>query len=563
MTRFVNRTTLLILIFLIQPAVFCSQDNSGPADHVMQAMADELQRSMTELRLKGLESPYFIQYIVLDEEECVAEATFGALVSSTQNRSRTLHAQVRVGDYTFDNSEFIAGPGGSSTGVLLPIVIEDDYLALRHAMWLATDSAYKQAVEIFSRKRAFVQNKMQGQQTQDFSKESATRSIGTRQVLTFDKAGVEKQLRDWSRIFKAYPAIQYSAVRLIARSTHRYIVNSEGTQILQPTLLVMLEVDARTQATDGMRIERSVPFYARSFDQLPSSNEVEKSIRELISDLDAARLAPTLEKDYSGPVLLTGPAAAEMFVRVLAPNLSGQRPPLSERSQQSARGSELLDRMNRPVLPIDIAVYDDPALREFNGKGLVGFYTIDDQGIPGRRVSLVENGLLVDLLMSRRPGSEGQQSNGHGRSGYPGRETAQISNLVIGAKQAKNYEDLKQALIQLCRAERLQYGLVIKAVESSGAGSMGIPFLTYKVYVSDGHEDLIRGANPGTLTVQSLRHIQAVGDDSNVANYLLGMRGAETPASVIAPSVLLEEMDLRRPSGAQQKPALLTPPPRP
>jgi TldD protein len=560
MTRLVIMPILPILILLMLPAVSSSQDNSGPADLVMQAMSDELQRSMTELRLQGLESPYFIQYTVLDEEESVAEATFGALTSSTQNRSRMLHAQVRVGDYAFDNSEFMAGPGGSSTGVLLPIVIEDDYLALRHAMWLATDSAYKQAVEIFSRKRAFVQNKMQGQQTQDFSKESATRSIEAKQAPIFDRGGLEKQLRDWSRIFKEYPAIQDSAVRLIARLTHRYLVNSEGTRVLQPTLLVMLEVEASAQAADGMRIERSTPFYARSFDQLPSPGEVEKSIRELISDLDTVRSAPTLEKDYSGPVLLTGPAAAEMFVRVLAPNLSGQRPPLSERSQQTARGSELLDRMNRPVLPLDISVYDDPALREFNGKGLIGFYAIDDQGIPERRVSLIEDGLLVDLLMSRRPGPEGQQSNGHGRSGYPGRETAQVSNLIISAKQAKNYQDLKQALIQLCRAERLQYGLLIKAMEPSGSGSMGIPFLTYKVYVSDGREELIRGANAGTLAVQSLRHIQAAGDDSFVANRLLGVRGAETPVSVVAPSVLIEEMDLKRPSGAQQKPALLTPP---
>jgi TldD protein len=322
----------------------------------------------------------------------------------------------------------------------------------------------------------------------------------------------------------------------------------------------MLEVEASAQAYDGMRIERSLPFYARSFDQLPSPAEAEKSIRELIADLEAVRGAPTLEKDYSGPVLLTGPAAAEMFVRVLAPNLSGQRAPLSERSQQAARGSELLDRMNRPVLPTDISVYDDPALKELNGKGLIGFYGIDDQGVPGRRVPLIEDGLLVDLLMSRRPGPEGQQSNGHGRSGFPGRETAQISNLIISAKQARNDQDLKQALIRLCQDERLQYGLLIRALEPGGSSSIGIPFLTYKVYVEDGREELIRGANAGALAVQSLRHIQAVGGDSYVANRLLGVRGAETPVSIVAPSVLLEEMDLKRQAGAQQKPTLLTPP---
>ena len=49
-------------------------------------------------------------------------------------------------------------------------------------------------------------------------------------------------------------------------------------------------------------------------------------------------------------------------------------------------------------------------------------------------------------------------------------------------------------------------------------------------------------------------------DDSFVANRLTGSQNAATPVSVVAPSVLLEEVDLKRPGIAQQKPALLTNP---
>jgi len=52
-----------------------------------------------------------------------------------------------------------------------------------------------------------------------------------------------------------------------------------------------------------------------------------------VRTLTALRTAPIFNKDYSGPVLLTGQASAEMFARVLAPNLSGQRLPLTEREQ--------------------------------------------------------------------------------------------------------------------------------------------------------------------------------------------------------------------------------------
>ena len=83
-----------------------------PADPVMRAMTDELQRSVSELQFKDLEKPYFIQYIDLDQERYRASATFGALTASDTSRARILQAQVRVGDYDFDNSEFVARRGG-------------------------------------------------------------------------------------------------------------------------------------------------------------------------------------------------------------------------------------------------------------------------------------------------------------------------------------------------------------------------------------------------------------------------------------------------------------------
>ena len=538
-----------------------AQDTATTMDPIMSAMSDELSRSMTQLQFKDLEKPYFIQYITLDEQEFSASSTFGALTSSSEGRQRVLYAQVRVGDYTFDNSEFVTGNGAPPSGIIEQTVIDDDYATMRRAFWLATDAAYKQSVEMLARKRAYVENKIRNEEIPDFSQEGPTRSIGAKRTLTLDKPAIERQIREWSRIFRDFPDIQTSDVRFMARLTHRYLVNSEGTHTLQPAVLVTLEARGSVQAADGMRITHSVPFYARSLDQMPPNQEVAQAIRQLAADLTAVRSAPTLDVDYSGPVLLTGPASADLFARVLAPNLSGQRGPLTDRPQQSSTGSELLNRINRPVLPAYFSVFDDPSQQRFGTQGLIGHYQVDDQGVPAKRVSLVEDGLLTDLLMGRRPDKDRPRSNGHGRSGFPGRETAQISNLFINVSDGKTYEDLKQELIKLCRTERLQYGILIKAM-APGGGGIGSPVLVYKVYVADGREELIRGVNATGLSVASLRHIQAAGTDGVVANRLTGFRGAETPISVVAPSVLLEEMELKRFTGAQQKPALLTPPQR-
>jgi len=558
----VRRASIQILVGLLALWTLTSFGQApAESDPVLRAMSDELERSVAELQLKDLEKPFFIQYVVLELDEYSSSATFGALTSSNRVKQRVVQAQVRVGDYSFDNSEFIPAGGNSAfTGVLVGSSLEDNYDAIRHALWLATDSAYKQAVELLARKRAYVQNRTQEEQIPDFSKEQGARAIAPRRTMEFDRTRLEGQLREWSRIFKDFPGVHTSSVSLRAKLAHRYIVNSEGARTLQPEMIVALETRAGAQAADGMSLSYLQPINRRAFEELPSHEEVAAMIRQMAADMAALRSAPVLDANYSGPVLLVGQASAEMFARVLGQSLSGTRGPLFERGGQSNSGSPLQDRMNRPVLPPYFSVYDDPGQRRFGDQPLIGYYEIDDQGIPARRVSLIEDGLLTNLLMSRRPGKDRLQSNGHGRSGYPGRETAQIGNLFVIAKEGKSYEDLKKELIELCKTERLPYGIIIKALSPAGGGQLGSPVLTYKVYVADGREELVRGVSAGGLSVQSLRHIKAAGNDAFVANRLVGQRGTETPVSVVAPSVLLEELELNRPSGAQQKPALLTHP---
>ena len=557
-----TKAAICVGLLLMTSAAVHSQTAAVPANPVMRAMGDELKRSIDELQFKDLDKPYFIQYVILDQERYRSSATFGALTASDRDRSRIMQVQVRVGDYDFDNSEFVAGPGFQGlppSGIVAETVVENNYDAIRHGLWLATDAAYKQSVEQLARKRAFVENKIRGEQIPDFSKESAVTAIGTTQMLDFDKVRWEKQIREWSAIFKEYSSIQRSSVTLEAQVMHRYLVNSEGTRTFQPSMLVTVEVEAVTEAPDGMRLRHWIPFNVSGFDQLPPQDEISKSIRQMASDLSALRSAQILDADYSGPVLFTGQASAEMFARVLVPNLSGQRLPLTDQQQAPTNRSELVDRLNRPVLPRFLSVFDDPTTQRIGNQELIGHYQVDDQGVPARRVSLIEQGVLKNLLMSRRPGKDMLRSNGHGRSGVPGRETAQIGNLFIQSNDGKTYDNLKEELIKMCRDENLQYGILIKAIDTDPRSPIGMPVLTYKVYVDDGHEELIRGAFAQGIPIRSLRQIEAVGNDSFVVNRLAG-GDLPTPTSIVAPSVLLEEMELKKPAGNQQKPALLSHP---
>jgi len=544
MKQLFKRFTLSLTIALLSANFAFAQPTANDSDVVLKAMQDELQRSISKLVIQGQEKPYFIEYEAMDIKTFTATAAFGGLLYSQRNHGRAMMVDVRVGGYEFDNEPM---------GYPISVAIENDYNALRHELWLATDAAYRGAVEQIARKRAFLKNRVDEEKIPDFSKEDATVLLLPSQTLSFDQKQWETTVRELSALFRQFPTIKDSRVTFQAQLVHRYLVNSEGTRIRRPMMMISLDASAAAQTADGMWVNLSAPFHVTSIDQLPSVAEITKAIQRMAEQVTKLQVAPVLNETYLGPVLFTGPASAEMFAQLLAPEFCSYRPPVG---MQGEDRSELANRLNRRVLPFHISVYDDPTQEKFGDKALLGSYKVDDQGVSARKISLVEQGVLKNLLLSRRPRKNMLRSNGHGRSGLNGGATTEIGNLFIQSSDGKSYDQLKQELIKMCKALEMPYGIIIKG------GGLSDPALTYKVYVDDGREELIRGVSIGELTVKQLKaQIIAVGNDSYALNRAGGGGyGGGVSTSVIAPSALLEELELKKPTGAQQKPMLLTHP---
>jgi predicted Zn-dependent protease len=535
----------LFSVWSLLSVVSFGQAAANDSDIVLKALQDELQRSISKLVIQGQAKPYFIEYEVMDAQSFTATAAFGGLLYAQRNHGRALTVDVRVGSYEFDNEPM---------GYPMSVAIEDDYNALRHELWLATDAAYRGAVEQIARKRAFLKNRIDEEKIPDFSQEDPTVLLLAKQTLNFDQKQWETMVRDLSALFRQFPIIKDSRVTLQAQLVHRYLVNSEGTRIRRPMLMISLEANAIAQTADGMWVNLGTPFHATSPEQLPSHADMKKAIQQMAEQLTKLQAAPVLNENYLGPVLFAGAASAELFSQLLAPEFCSYRPPVG---MQGEDRSELANRLNRRVLPFHVSVYDDPTQEKFGDKALLGSYKVDDQGVAARKISLVEQGVLKNLLLSRRPRKNMLRSNGHGRSGLNGGAATEIGNLFIQSSDGKSYDQLKQELLKMCKALEMPYGIIIKG------GGLNDPSLTYKVYVEDGREELIRGVSIGELTVKQLKaQIIAVGNDSYVLNRAGGggYGGSGVSASVIAPSVLLEELELKKPSGAQQKPMLLTHP---
>jgi predicted Zn-dependent protease len=568
----------LAILLLFSRSGFAQQD-----DVVFKAMNDEMQRTKARLQMGGLEKPYFVEYTIAEMDQFNADASFGGVTYSQRDKKRYLKAGVRVGDYRFDNTNFVSASSfGASPLSVRQITTDGDYEAIRQSLWLASDQAYKNALEGISKKRAYAKNVMSSEEIDDFSKEEPRVSVKSKTVLTFDEHEWVQSVKEYSAVFKKYSKINGSNVYSRISSVQKYYLNSEGFRVLAPQTTVALVVVATTQSQDGMQVKDYVTFYGKSMQEFPSKNEVMIGIEKLANELSEARDARVLDF-YTGPVLFTGRGSAEFFRQMLGENLSGTRPPMADnRWTRSSQETAFKNKLKMKVLPSFVSVSDNPLQLTFNEKPLIGSYSVDDEGVPAREVRVVENGILKSFLMSRIPRKEFANSNGHGRGPISSSADAKMGNLFVLSSKTSTYNDLKNSLIHMCKEQDKEYGIIVKALDepaitagtsrglfggsSESSSELTQPLLVYKVYVKDGREELVRGLEFSEITLRSLKDIIATGNDYYVHNFMNPTSSrypssvSLIPTSIVAPSILIEEMDLKKVSGEQEKPPFLAHP---
>jgi predicted Zn-dependent protease len=560
---------LLGLAFFVK-AQAPSTNSTG--DPVVRAMHDEIGRSL-KLTVPNLETPYFIQYLMDDSDSFDVSATLGGLTSRRRDRFRNLDVSVRVGDYAFDNSNYVGSDFNFGSHYDLERVpLDNTYPVLRRYFWLATDSAYKSAVEAISRKRAALRNLSVSDKLNDFAHAQPLQRLEGLRKLNVDEAAWTNRVRDLSKIFDRYPDLELSNVDFNAGDGGYYLVNSEGTEVRVPDRTAYLRARAVAQSPDGMTVRDSVVFQAFDAAGLPSDAEMRRGVETLAKNVIALKTAPVGE-DYSGPILFEGGAGAQVFAEILGRNLGLTRRPVGE---NTARGggstvlSELDGRIGARVLPESFDVVDDPTQKEWRGKPLFGSYEVDREGVAPRPLHLIEKGILKDYLLTREPVRGHEGSNGRARMpGSFGADTPGISNLFVKSSETMTAAELRAKLLELINARGKPYGIVVRKMDfpssasveevrrllagaqSGGSRAISIPLLAYRVY-PDGHEELMRGMRFRGFNTRSLKDIIAAGDDLNTFEFmdnpapfaLMGGSGYVANAEVIAPSILIDDLEL-------------------
>src|SRR5882762_7387859 len=593
----------LIAVSAMVPAARTQEKSDN--DHTLQAMRDEMARAKDRLELKfpGTDEPvrpYYLEYRLLDLDVREVVGEFGALMTSTHVRNRFMNVSARVGSYKQDSSNFVSDDGFRGfIGASGSVGIDRDYDSLRQDLWIASDQAFKEAVETYSRKRAYLNSLARQTDIDDFSPATPVKNIEPLLTPDWSNRNWEQEARETSAALRAFPEIQESRVTYYLVYATEYLLTSEGTEIRANRTFAAVEAGLSTLASDGMQLNHFYSTYAPRPAQLAGVDEVKKGLNVTGSELMALRLSQPAQ-DYTGPVLFEARAAAPLVAQVLGPALNGSRPPVAfqpvmEQFLSNVGGkSDWVSRIGARVLPTSVTVIDDPGAKEFAGKALIGGYRVDDEGVPAQKVAAVENGVLKGLLMSRRPGPDSEKSNGHGRSAFLNDARPTPSNLFFTSSETVSAADLKKKFLDTCRANKQEYCLLVKEMDNpalsllhqedfssllasygGGAGNGDrLPLLVYRVYPADGREEMVRGMRIIGLNSRVLRNVTAIGNDSYVFNYMqtqvagfagtaLGTFGSSQnglPASVVAPSLLFEELDVRGARGEPKRLPLLPAP---
>jgi hypothetical protein len=171
-------------------------------------------------------------------------------------------------------------------------------------------------------------------------------------------------------------------------------------------------------------------------------------------------------------------------------------------------------------------------------------------------VTLVDKGRLVTLLAGRTPQRKLPQSNGHSRGGLP-----QAGVLQITSSQGVPASELKAKYLALLKQQDLAFGYIVQAVaapgDAPGAGPGG-PVIFEAVKVTpDGRETPVRGLRFGNVPSTAFRDLLDASRERTLYNYRLNQA---TSATIIAPDLIFEELEVQRVREVPQKPIVVPPP---
>lgn len=531
------------------------------AQSLPQLLTEELQRNFTVLKQKGDPPPYYMAYEVTEEESQAITAAMGSLIANNKTHRRYLDITVRVGTPKIDNYHIVQGQRPHFTPGAM-ISLDDVPNSIRRSLWLNTDRTYRASARRLIEIKSNAQTRLAADdQSGDFSPEKPAIADQIPPRVKFSEDQWTGALRKWSAELSKYDKVLSSGVTLVVNRETKYLVNTEGTCLEYGRTFATLAISARGKAPDGMDLVATENYESSEPDHLPRADLIQAAVNHVGQKLSDLVKSPIVEP-FAGPAILSGSASGVFFHEIFGHRIEGHR------QKDEAEGQTFTKSVNAPVLPGFLSVVSDPTQKTLEGVDLNGWYEYDDEGVPARPVTVVENGILKTFLMSRTPVKGFAASNGHGRRQAGHEIVSRQSNLIVESTKQVSDAQLRQMLIEEIKRQNKPYGLYFEQVVSGYTTTQRrglqaftvVPLVVYRVYPDGRPDELVRGVDIVGTPLASFAKIVATSNHTEVFNGYCGAESGTVPVSAVSPAILVSEIEIQKKNRGQETPPVL---PRP
>jgi len=543
---------LIIVLFGGLSSIFAQSENP-----VISAIQKEVDRNKASLKKEGMDSPFFISYTVFDIYTYNLSASLGSINSYNENHNRIGVPRVLVGNYMRNTAKV---GGGGRTGPAITSLY-DNTTGIPITIWRGLDNMYKDAAERYKAYLAILKQQTQTEEEQklpDFEQVKPVDIVLQPIPVNINKTYWENYLRKVSDVAKQYPDILNSNVSLKIRNIMSYTYNTEGSRYAVPNVFYQLQFTAGVRADDGQDINHSIWVENATFEQMPDIQAFTDQCKEMMADLLKLKKAPIIKEAYSGPVLFEGRGVMNIFRRAFFYNNKICADPKlvlptnnNQMQGQGQGGNDFELMLNKEVIARSITMKSITGQEFYKGQRLNGYYPVDAEGVvPDKELTLIENGMLRNMLNGRKPTPKIQHSNGHVRFDFNYGWRVMPGNILITSNQTFSGEELRKKLLEVAKEGNLEYAYIVKRY------FFGVN-LIYKIYVADGREELVRGVTiTDDTNLKAFKHILGVSNKEEIGSF------DENQATMIYPdAVLFEEMDINRTPNIEFKKPYIVPKP--
>ena len=537
----------LTFTFIFSFLIVCAK--AQDADIKTAAVFDAMQKEMNRTLSLSKTEPkiHFAAFQVKDTQNLSIIAARGGLVQNTKANWVDTDVSLRVGNNKEDNSFFEAytySQGEQQDGALSPD-------GIRAGLWAASDKSYKKALDIFSRKQGYKNKKNAEEVFNDFSPITPLQDVKPYEKSIFPTEKL-KEIAQKTSAAGALKELEKFNTQVSVKETIYYYLSSEGSKFTRKNSYIQITFFAKARTKGGFEFDDTKILSYAAFEDIPQIQELAK-VAENFAKQTVTFIEAEKGEAFIGPLWLEGEASAKMFENTFINNIGNTRKII----YSSGGGNfqyylgEFALKENLKVLPVNFEVIEDPLQETFNGKKMLGAYTIDDEGAQAQKLHLVKNGILKDLPKTRSLIKGQKQTNGHafvnwGQDLYA---KAWVSNLFFLPHETTPVEEFKQKFMDFCKAEGLEYCYKITSKNMAGKNDI----LAIKINAETGEETPVYGLKTPAINTRTLRDIKFAADDLTLYNNPSGF-------SYVVPSVILSEAELTPSQAAPSAKMLVTRP---